>query len=124
MRARLYYYGPVQIPSDSKQELLNLHQAVAARRCRLFAANRLLAAPEIKVRNLVHAGDSAKRSARLLRNVLAADILDGVLFQRLTGEAALLRAVVDQAVFADVQVPRSGAAFPLVGAPPGNVVLE
>ena len=55
-----------------------------------FYYARLLAAEEVEVRNLVDAGDGTQRRARLLRDVLAADILHRILFQRLCREATLL----------------------------------
>ena len=40
------------------------------------------------------------------------------------GIAALLRAVVHQALFADVQIARAGATPPVVGLAFGEVVLK
>ena len=54
----------------------------------------MLAAPEIDVGNLVHAGNGAARGAAFGGEVLAADILECVFHQRLGGVTALLRAVV------------------------------
>src|ERR1017187_3774944 len=48
----------------------------------------------------------------------------GVLGQRNAGIAALLRAVVHQAVFADVEVARAGAAAPVVRLARGDCRLE
>src|SRR5438094_1566205 len=84
----------------------------------------LRSAPGIEDRNLVHAGDCAVRSAAFFGEIFAPDIGDRVLFQRNAGIAALLRAVMHQAVLADVQIACAGAAPPLVRTSLGNVVLE
>jgi hypothetical protein len=81
-------------------------------------------APEIHVRRVVHAGHGAARSAAFFRDELAADIVLRILRQWFGGIAALLRAVVDEAVFANVEVAGAGAALPLVLDPLGDVVLE
>ena len=47
-----------------------------------------------------------------------------VLIERRAGEPALLRAVVDQPLLADIQIARAGAAAPLVGLPVGEVGLK
>ena len=64
------------------------------------------------------------RSAGFFGYVLAADVLHCVLLQGDAGVAALLRAVVHQAILADIQVAGAGAAAPLVGPALGDVVLE
>src|SRR5262249_43287409 len=84
----------------------------------------LRGAPGIEDRDLVHAGDGAVRGAAFFAEVFAADIGHGVGFERNRGESALLRAVVHEPVFADVEVARAGAAAPLVGAALGDVVLK
>src|SRR5947199_2555553 len=66
----------------------------------------------------------AGRGAPLLRAVLALEIFHRVLFERDAGRAALLRAPVDKAVFADVEVTRSGAAAPFVRLAFGDLVLK
>src|SRR5271165_1406238 len=73
---------------------------------------------------MMHARHCAVRSTALFGEELAANVGDRVLLQRYGGIATLLRAVVHQSVFADVEVTRSGAAAPLVGPAVGNVVLE
>src|ERR1035437_3409570 len=62
--------------------------------------------------------------ARLLRVELAAQIGNRVFLQRNARIAALLRAVMHQAVFADVEIACSGAAAPLIGAAERDVVLK
>src|SRR4030095_17262237 len=47
-----------------------------------------------------------------------------VLFERNAREAALLRAIMDQAVFADVQIARARAAAPVIRPTVGQVVLK
>ena len=81
-------------------------------------------APGVKDGNLVHAGNRAVRRAAFFREVFAADVVAGVGFERNAGIAALLRAVVHQAVFADVEIARAGAAAPVVRLALRNVVLE
>jgi hypothetical protein len=65
---------------------------------------RLRGAPVVDVGDLVDAGDGAVGGAALLGEELALEVFAGVLGERDAGEAALLRAVVDEAVFADVEV--------------------
>src|ERR1700744_5534960 len=72
----------------------------------------------------MHAADGAVRRARLGRRVLAPDVLDGIIGERRARIAALLRAVVHEAVFADVQVAGAGAALPVIRAPFDQVALE
>src|ERR1700758_1803207 len=64
------------------------------------------------------------RRTRFLRQVFPPDIRDRVLLQRHAWIAALLRAVVHQPVFADVEVAGPGAAAPLVWSSLCNIVLE
>src|SRR3954447_4681130 len=84
----------------------------------------LLSAEEVEIRNLMNAGHGAERSARLLRNVLAANVLDRVVFERLGWEPALLRATVHQSVLADVQITRAGAATPIGRLAVRNILLK
>src|SRR5262249_22461779 len=64
------------------------------------------------------------RRARFFGVELAAKICNGVFLERDGGISALLGTVVDQAVFADIQVSRSGTASPLVGSAFSDVVLK
>src|SRR5262249_10285537 len=84
----------------------------------------LRVAPEIDHRNLVDAGDRAAGSALFLSPVSQADVIDRVLLERDTRISALLGAVVDQAVLADVDIASAGAAFPLVRLSVGDIALE
>src|SRR5690606_24885613 len=85
---------------------------------------RLLAAPLVGHAGAVHAADRAVRRA-LLRGVeLARDVFARVARERDAGRAALLRAVVHEPVLADVQVPRAGAALPVVRLALEQVVLK
>src|SRR5215470_12417510 len=70
------------------------------------------------------AGDRAARGAAFLRVELAVALLVRVLGERHARVAALLRAVMDEAVFADIEVARAGAAPPIVFEAFGDVVLE
>jgi len=56
--------------------------------------------------------------------IFAAQVVAGVGGERNAGIAALLRAVVDESVFADVEIPAAGAAASVVGLALGNVVLK
>src|SRR5271170_1651295 len=64
------------------------------------------------------------RRAGFFCHELAAEIVAAVGCERNSGIAALLRAVVHQSVFADVEIARSGAAAPLVRQTLRDVVLE
>ena len=57
------------------------------------------------------AADGAVGRAPLRRDELAADVVDRVGLERDARRAALLRAVVDEALFADVEVPRARHSF-------------
>ncbi len=70
------------------------------------------------------AADGAHGRAPLLGQEFALDVVDGVRRERRAGRAALLRAVVDEALFADIQVARAGAAAPLVRLPVHELRLE
>src|SRR5882724_1342756 len=80
--------------------------------------------PGIKDRNLMHAGNRAMRRARFLGEIFAADVLYGVLLKRNRWVATLLRAVVHQSVFADVEISRTCAAAPRVRTAQSYIVLE
>src|SRR5580698_6957199 len=64
------------------------------------------------------------RSAGLLRIKLAAYIGPRVFLQRNGRISALLRAIMNQAILADVEVARSSATAPLIGTAQRDVVLE
>src|SRR5215470_2467777 len=70
------------------------------------------------------AADGAVRRAPLRRQKLALDVVDRVGLERHPGNAALLRAVMDEAVLADVEVARARAAPPLVRLAVGEPFLE
>ena len=89
-----------------------------------FDGESLFAAEEIQIGNLVNARDGAKGSARFLGNVFALNVFHRVGFERFGGETALLRAIVDQAVFAYVQIARTSAATPIARFAIGDIFLE
>src|SRR5688572_27614493 len=62
----------------------------------------LRSAPVVKHRHLLDAGDSAEFRARLFSVKLMLQVFQRVLFERDAGESALLRAIMDKAVFADI----------------------
>ena len=64
------------------------------------------------------------RRARFFRPVFPFEIGGPVLREPDAGRAALLRAPVDQAVFADVEVARAGAAVPLIRPAGDQILLE
>ena len=64
------------------------------------------------------------RSARFFRVELAMAALGGVLGERDARIAALLRAVMDEAILANVEIARAGAAAPMVFAARGDIVLK
>src|SRR5271169_5690655 len=70
------------------------------------------------------ATNRAVRRAGLFGEEFALEVGLGVLGQWHAGEAALLRAVVHQAVLADVEVARSGTAAPVVGLSVSDGFLE
>src|SRR6185437_15479834 len=84
----------------------------------------LRSAPAVNCGNLVDAGDRAVWRAGFFRKELAANVGYGILFQGCARIAALLRAVMYQPVFANVEVSRARAATPVVGFSLGDVVLE
>src|SRR5579863_6593295 len=72
----------------------------------------------------MHAGNGAERRARFGSRGFAADIVDVVIFKRDTGMAALLGAIVHQAVLTNVQKASAGAAMPVVGETAADVFLK
>jgi hypothetical protein len=72
----------------------------------------------------MHARHGAVRRAGFFADILTAQVFSTILFQRNRRIAALLRAIVNQAVFANVQITGTGAAAPLVGTSLRNVVLK
>src|SRR3954466_8169835 len=82
--------------------------------CRLLPGEFLRAPPEVHRGDAVDAADGAVRRAPLRRDELAADVVGRVGLERHARCAALLRAVVDEALFADVEIPRARAAPPFV----------
>ena len=64
------------------------------------------------------------RRAALLREEFALTLLRRVFRERHAGVAALLGTIMNQSVFADVEIARAGAAAPLVFASGGDIVLE
>src|SRR5665213_571470 len=102
---------------------LDLHQGLAG-----FSGHRrlqrLLAAPEIEVRDVVHTAYRTVGCAGLFGEIFAVQISLAVLVQRFRRIAALLRAIVHQPVLANVHVARSCTALPIVRLPLRDGVLE
>ncbi len=87
-------------------------------------AGVLRGAPVVDVADLVDAGDGAARGAAFFREELALDVFASVAGEGDARVAALLAAVVDEAVLADVEVACACAAAPVVGLPVGDGFLE
>ena len=66
----------------------------------------------------------AQRRASLVTVILPLQILGAILLERDARVAPLLRTPVHEAVLADVEIPCTGTAVPLVGLPVGEVLLE
>ena len=81
-------------------------------------------APGIDGRNLVHAGHGAARGAGFFGEELAVALLVSVFHDGNARIAALLRTIVDQAVFADVEIARASTAAPVVFLAARDIVLE
>lgn len=64
------------------------------------------------------------RGARFFGVKLAPQIGDCVFFEGNTRIAALLRAVMNEPILADIKIAAAGAAAPLIRAPEGDVVLK
>ena len=73
-----------------------------------------MVAHEVDHCDAVHAGDGAVGRAGFARGVFAIEIGLRVVFERDGGIAALLRAVVDEAVLTYIKVAGPGPASPLV----------
>jgi len=104
---------------------LDIHQhrrlgPMAARRNRLG----LRRAPMVDVADPVYAADGAVGRAALGGQKLPLHIGRGVIGNRHARIAALLAAIVDQPVLADIQIARTCAATPVVGPPLRNRLLN
>ena len=73
---------------------------------------------------LLNASDSTVRRARFFGEIFPLDVGESVLFERDARIAALLGAVMDEAVFANVQIAGTGAASPIVRFAAGEIFLE
>src|SRR5208282_813683 len=81
-------------------------------------------APIVEHGDLLHAGNGAMRRAGFLGMVLVGKVLGRVFLQGDGRKAALLRAIMHQAVFANVEVAAAGAASPVVRDALRNVFLK
>src|SRR5579863_5754335 len=99
--------------------LFDLHKIAGT-----YAGRLLRRAPGIEDRNLMHARYGAVRRAGFLGEEFAAQVVASVGFERNAGIAALLRAVMHQPIFANVEIPPARAAAPVVGLALCNVVLK
>src|SRR5260370_12456876 len=103
--------------------LLNLHQRRRTRRPR-SDRSLLWSTPVVDITHLMHAGDRAVRRAAVLRQELALHIRRLIPRQRNPGIPALLAAIVHQPELADVQIPSTCPAAPVICLPIGNRLLE
>src|SRR5438045_8221406 len=81
-------------------------------------------APVVENADLVNALERARRRAPFLSLVLAIEIFHRVLVERYARIAALLRAPVDETVFADIEITRAGATTPVVRLSFSDAVLK
>src|ERR1700743_291940 len=86
--------------------------------------SRLRRAPMVDVAHLMHAADGAVRRAGLRGKELPLHVLGSVFAQRNARKTALLRAVMHEAVFADVEVARTRPAAPVVRQALRNRLLK
>src|SRR5205085_7166545 len=78
----------------------------------------------VKQRGLLCAGDGAVGRAPFFCLVFAVEVGLRVVCERDAGRAALLGAVMDETVFADVEIARARATTPIVGPPLREVLLK
>lgn len=81
-------------------------------------------APAVQDCHLVHAAHGAEMGAFLFGPVFPLDVGLGVTLQGDARVPALLRAVMDQPFFANVQVPGAGTASPFVGLAVHKILLK
>ena len=103
--------------------LFDLNQ-IARRGSRRLPRNCLRSAPEIHVRGVVHARHRTAGRAGFLGDKLAPYVVDRVFIERLSGVAALLRAVMHQPVLAYIEVAGAGPAAPVVLPAVRDIILE
>jgi len=72
----------------------------------------------------VNARNSATGSAALRGEELALALVRGVSIERNSRMPALLRAIVDETIFADIEVAGSGAAPPVIIEAGGDIALK
>ena len=84
----------------------------------------LRGAPVVYVADSMDAADGAVGGAALGGEEFALDVGGGVVGEGNAGVAALLAAVVDQAVFTNVEIAGAGAAAPVVGTALGYGFLK
>src|SRR5690606_25950352 len=81
----------------------------------LVSGNQFLrSSPEIDKRSLVDTGDRTVGRTALLREILALNIGYSVLGERNSRKASLLRAIVNQCIFTDVQIASTRSTAPVV----------
>jgi hypothetical protein len=72
----------------------------------------------------MHTRNCAERCTQFLARVFAIDILAGIFLQRNRWVPPLLRAIVDEPILADVEIPTPGAALPVVRTTTDQVLME
>ena len=89
-----------------------------------FGRKRLRVALVVERGDLMNAGYRAVRRAGFFRQVLPAYVLERVLLDGSSRIAALLRAIVNKSVFADVEIASACAASPVVRLAICEIVLK
>lgn len=84
----------------------------------------LRSAPAVEDGNLVHARNRAMRCTAFFGEIFAAHVIAGVGCQRHARIAALLRTIMHESVFADVEIARARAAAPFIRQALRDVVLK
>src|SRR5262245_42597904 len=113
--------GPPENP-DRQRQLW--HRARHRRRKPVQEGRFGIVSEFIHLGDAMYTPDGAKGRAILALVIFPLKIVSVVLLERDSGMATLLRAPVDEAVFAHVEVPSAGAAVPLVWLAQREVLLE
>src|SRR4051812_16409267 len=95
-----------------------------ASRDNAIQSNARLRAKTVEHGGLMYARDGAKRSAAFRLCALAQDVLARVLRERNGWTPALLRTVMNQALFADIQKAPTRRTMPLIRQRLHNIALE
>src|SRR6185503_20029845 len=78
----------------------------------------------VHLRDAMDTPNRTHRRAALDAVIFGTEIVEAVLRERDAWMTALLRAPMDETVFADIEVPRTGAALPVIGLALCKVLLK